>query len=275
MRRTRKGGGRAAQWLIFVVIALAFVGSGYLIGRYFLASLLQRPAGGEPVTGEGDVNPTAAVQVQTNPLTLYRVQVGAFSTKENADKVVASVQDKGVGAAVASPDPLYKVYCGAAASKEAGTKLAESARAKLAGSVIGQNDTLYVASATIPARSFTLSGDQAAAQKLQNAFVKSDAAVSSLLSFYDALYLGKQNTIDLAAMDTDMTALKTDLEALTVGDDLKDAHESAVKIVSALSDSVKIAKEAAGGDSSRAADGASSFLAALETYTAELKKLSP
>jgi len=115
MRRTRLGGSRVlTQRLIFVVIALAFVGSGYLIGRYFLASLLQGPGDGKPVTGDPNVNTpspgtTATVQVQTQPVSLYRVQVGAFSTKENADKIASSVQQKGVGAAVAEPDPLYKV----------------------------------------------------------------------------------------------------------------------------------------------------------------------
>lgn len=51
MRRTRLGQARAlSSKLMFVLIALAFVGSGYLIGRYFLASLLQRtPENGHPV----------------------------------------------------------------------------------------------------------------------------------------------------------------------------------------------------------------------------------
>jgi len=278
MRRTRLGGSRVmTQRLIFVVIALAFVGSGYLIGRYFLASLLQRPAGGEPVSKPKDPaqGTTATLQVETKPVSLYRVQVGAFSTKENADRVAGQVQGKGVGAAVAAPDPLYKVYCGAAASKEAGEKLAQSAKSKLAGSVIGQNESLYVASATLASRSFTLSGEKALAEKLQSAFSKADNAVQSLLSFWDALYLGKQNTVDLASMDTDLTALKDELTAATPSSSLSAAHSSAVKIITDLSAAVKGAKEAAGGDSSKAAEGATALIRALDTYAQELKKLSP
>ncbi len=277
MRRTRLGQSRVfTQRLIFVVIALAFVGSGYLVGRYFLASLLQRPGGGEPVTGSKTTQGSpATVQVQTKPLSLYRVQVGAFSTKENADKVVESILQKGVGAAIGTPDPLYKVYCGATASKEAGEKLAQTAQAKLAGSVIGQNDALYVASTTLAARSFTLSGDKAVTDKLQSAFSKADNALQSLLSFWDALYLGKQNTVNLATMETDINAVRDDLSKTTPPDTLKAAHASALKIVSDLAVAVKGAKDAAGGDSSKVAPGASSFVKAIDTYTQELKKLSP
>lgn len=276
MRRTRLGGSRVlTQRLIFVVIALAFVGSGYLIGRYFLASLLQRPSGGEPVTGPPAQGGVATVQVQTKPVSLYRVQVGAFSTKENADRVAAAVHTKGVGAAVATPDPLYKVYCGAAASKEAGDKLAQSAKTKLAGSVIGANESLYVASATIASRSFTLSGDKTVTEKLQGAFAKADNAVQSLLAFWDAQYLGKQNTVDLAAMETDINALRDDLSKITPKDTLAAAHAGALKIVSDLAVAAKGAKDAAGGDASKAAEGASAFVKAIDTYVQELKKLSP
>lgn len=278
MRRTRLGGSRVlTQRIIFVVIALAFVGSGYLIGRYFLASLLQKPNGGEPVSGTPAKSPgsTATLQVQTKPVSLYRVQVGAFSTRESADSVAAAVLAKGVGAAVATPDPLYKVYCGATASKDAGDKLAAAAKAKLAGSVIGKNESLYVSGATLASRSFTLSGDKALAEELQKAFAKADNAVQSLLSFWDALYLGKPNTVDLSAMETDLTAIKDNLAKVTPKDGLSAAHASAVAIVSDLTAAVKGAKAAAGGDASKAAEGASALVEALDTYVQETKKLSP
>ncbi len=278
MRRTRLGGSRVlTQRIIFVVIALAFVGSGYLIGRYFLASLLQKPNGGEPVSGTPATSSgsTATLQVQTKPVSLYRVQVGAYSTRESADKVAAAVLAKGVGASVATPDPLYKVYCGATASKDAGDKLAAAAKAKLAGSVIGKNDSLYVSSATLASRSFTLSGDKTLAEELQKAFAKADNAVQSLLSFWDALYLGKQNTVDLSAMETDLTAIKDNLAKVTPKGGLSVAHTSATAIVSDLTVAVQGAKAAAGGDASKAAEGASALVAALDTYVVETKKLSP
>jgi hypothetical protein len=278
MRRTRLGQGRVlTQRLIFVVIALAFVGSGYLIGRYFLASLLQKPTG-EPVTGPNKQpaeGKPASVQIQTKPVTFYRVQVGAYSTKENADKAVQEVAQKGVGAAVMAPDPLYKVYCGLAGTKQAAEKLSQTAQAKLAGSVIGKDDKLYVATTVLAARSFTMNGDKALVDKLQGAVAKADNAIASLLSFWDSLYMGTQNQVNLAAMETDITAVRDDLSKTTPPEALKAAHSAALKIVSDLAVAVKNAKEAAGGDSGKAGPAASALVKAVDTYMQELKKLSP
>ena len=265
------------QWLVFVVIALAFVGSGYLIGRYFLASLLQKPAGGQPVSTPSNTNKgtTITAQIQTKPVTFYRVQVGAFSTKENADKVVQAVAEKGLGAATIAPDPLYKVFCGVTGTKEAADKLSQSAQAKLAGTVIGKDDKLYVATTALPAKSFSLSGDKAVVEELQSAFAKSDNVIASLLSFYDSLYLGTQNPVNLATMASDIAAVKNSLSGLVPPEALKAAHASALKIASDLSAAVDIARQAAGGDSAKAGPAASAFIKAVDTYMQETKKLSP
>lgn len=279
MRRTRLGQGRVlTQRLIFVVIALAFVGSGYLIGRYFLASLLQKPAGGEPVS-TGNKPPAqgtpATVQVQTKPLTLYRVQIGAFSTKENADKTVQSAAQKGVGSGVMAPDPLYKVYCGITGTREAADKLSAGALPKLAGSIVANGDKLYVASATIAARSFSLTGDKALVTKLQDAYTKFDNAIQSLLTFWDSQYLGTQSQVNLTSMETDITAIRDDLQKTTPPEALKSAHAAALSIASDLALAAKGAKEAAGGDGGKVVSATSAFIKAVDTYTQELKKLSP
>jgi hypothetical protein len=212
MRRSRLGQSKGLlNKIVFVLIALAFVGSGYLIGRYFLSSLLDRPAGGEPVTGGGPIKPgdstTATVQIQTKPVTLYRVQIGAFSTAENAQNTAQTAIEKGVGAAVMSPDPLYKVYCGIAGSEEAATKLAKSAEPKLSGSVIPKDDNLYVAVTNVASRSFTLTGPKHQVEQIQASFAKADNAIQSLLSFWDSQYLGRQNQVDLSAMESELSSL--------------------------------------------------------------------
>jgi ElaB/YqjD/DUF883 family membrane-anchored ribosome-binding protein len=279
MRRTRLGQSRAfTQRLIFVAIALAFVGSGYLIGRYFLASLLQKPAGGEPVSGTQKPVPqgtTATVQVQTKPVTFYRVQIGAFSAKENADKAVETAAQKGVGAGVMAPDPLYKVYCGITGSKEAADRLSQNALPKLAGSVVGKNDDLYVASANVASRSFSVTGDKALVEKLQDAFAESDNATQSLLTFWDSQYLGKQNQVNLAAMEADLASLRDDLQKAAPPEALKNAHSAALKVLSDLALAVKGAREAAGGDGGKVASATSAFIKSVDTYIQELKKLSP
>ena len=279
MRRTRLGQGRVlSQRLIFVVIALAFVGSGYLIGRYFLASLLQKPAGGEPVSGAKTPpaqGTPATVQVQTKPVTFYRVQVGAFSSKENADKAVEAAAQKGVGASVMAPDPLYKVFCGMTGSREAADKLSQNALPKLAGSVVAKDGSLYVASVTLASRSFSVTGDKTLVQKLQDTFAKCDNAIQSLLAFWDSQYLGTQNQVNLTAMETDMTTLRDELQKMAPAETMKTAHAAALKIVSDLALAAKGAKEAAGGDSGKVLSATSAFMKTIDTYSQELKKLSP
>jgi len=264
------------QWLVFVAIALAFVGSGYLIGRYFLASLLQKPSGGQPVTNPStNKGTTITAQIQTKPVTFYRVQVGAFSTKENADRVVQAIADKGLGAATMTPDPLYKVFCGVTGTKEAADKLSQSAQAKLAGTVIGKDDKLYVATTALPAKSFSVTGDKTVVEQLQTAFAKSDNVIASLLSFYDSLYLGTQNPVNLSTMASDIAAVRNSLSGLVPPEGLKAAHASALKIASDLAAAVDIAKQAAGGDATKAGPAASAFIKAVDTYMQETKKLSP
>lgn len=281
MRRTRLGQGQGrvlTQRLIFLVIALAFVGSGYLIGRYFLASLLQRPAGGEPVTSGNTPaaqGTPATVQVQTKPLTMYRVQIGAFSTKENAEKTAQAAASKGVGAGVMAPDPLYKVYCGITGTREAADRLSANALPKLAGSVVAGDDKLYVASTTVAGRSFSLTGESALVSRLQDSYTKCDNALQSLLSFWDSQYLGTQSQVNLTAMETDITAVCDDLGKVTPSETLKSAHAAALAIATDLAQAVKGAKEAAGGDSSKAVAATAAFVKAVDTYSLELKKLSP
>ena len=44
---------------------------------------------------------------------LYKVQVGAFSKKENAEKLANEIKNKGVDTCIITEDGLYKVQCGA------------------------------------------------------------------------------------------------------------------------------------------------------------------
>ncbi len=279
MRRSRLGQTKGlGSKVIFVLVALAFVGSGYLIGKYFLSSLLDRPVGGEPVSGTKDPSgdtTTTTVQIQTKPVTLYRVQIGAFSASDNAEKAAETAISKGVGAAVMSPDPLYKVYCGITGSKDAATKLAQNAQPKLVGSVVGQNDNLYVATTEIASRSFTITGPKNQVQEIENAFVKADTAVQSLLAFWDAQYLGKESQVVISSMESELTALGDELGKMTPDAGLRAAHSAAVKVVRDLALAAKGAKDAAGGDGSKVAVGTSSFIKAIDSYIQELKTLSP
>ena len=54
----------------------------------------------------------------TNTATVYRVQTGAFSRKENADRLALELNTKGIDTYVVRIDNLYKVQCGAYSNKQ-------------------------------------------------------------------------------------------------------------------------------------------------------------
>lgn len=54
----------------------------------------------------------------SNTATIYRVQTGAFSKKENADRLALELNTKGIDTYVVKIDDLYKVQCGAYSNKQ-------------------------------------------------------------------------------------------------------------------------------------------------------------
>jgi len=279
MRRTRLGKARAiSSKLVFVLIALAFVGSGYLIGRYFLSALFQdKPGNGEPVWGQpqGGEQTTATVQIATDARTLYRVQIGAFSSRENADKAVETAGQKGVGAAVMSPDPLYKVYCGIAGSKTVAETIASNVQPKLAGSVIGKDDKPYVGTLDVPSISFSITGTKAQVEAIKAAFDRANDAVDSLVQFWDAQSSGQAGTVSLATIRTDIGSAKNALTAFTPDAALTNAYSSALRLITAVEDAVAAAEASVGGDSQKGVSGVQSFIACVDSFVQEVKNAAP
>ena len=60
---------------------------------------------------------------------LYRVQVGAFSNKENAENYATAIRKAGFGALVVRADKLYRVQVGAFSSKEYAHNYAKTLKA--------------------------------------------------------------------------------------------------------------------------------------------------
>ena len=69
-----------------------------------------------------------AFQLLKKPTTLYKVQIGAFGKKANADAQASDAKSKGFESIVILRDGLYKVQIGAFSSKENADKLATQAR---------------------------------------------------------------------------------------------------------------------------------------------------
>lgn len=74
---------------------------------------------------------TVEPEKPSSNVTLYRVQVGAFSKRENADNQLKAVKAKGFDAFITQVDGLYKVQVGAYSVKE--NAEAQLARVKAAG----------------------------------------------------------------------------------------------------------------------------------------------
>ncbi|MGI6628637.1 MAG: SPOR domain-containing protein [Bacillota bacterium] len=278
MRRTRISRNKAMSGIVtFLILAIVFVGSGYLIGKFLLSSLLQRQPAGEPVSGDKTQPPpsgasTVSVQISTKPLTLYRVQLGAFSSRENADKTAALAIQQGVPAGVMSPDPLHKVYCGVTGSKEAAMKLSESALPKLSG-IVGKDDNLYVATMDVTAYDFSITGAKEMVEELQGAFATLDNAMASLIGFWDAYYLGQAIQVNLASMEQDITAVKDDLAKLTADSGAKTAHEVALQIATDMEEAIKEARKVQGGDGASITSGMTALINLVDEYVQSLKGL--
>ncbi len=279
MRRTRMSKNRnLSGFVTFLILAVVFVGSGYLIGKYLLASLLQRPPEGQPVSGNqpepptGGETTTTTVEISTKPLTLYRVQLGAFSTKERAENTAQMAIDKGVPAGVMSPDPLYKVYCGVTSSKEAAQKLAQNALPKLSG-IVGEDDNLYVATMEIDSCSFSLTGNQNVVQEIQKAFSTIDNAIASLIGFWDQYYLEQQISINLAPKKSDIATVKTALDQITPDSGTQAAHGVALALATELENAIGAAIQTQGGDGSGTVQGMTSVIKIIDAYAHDLKAL--
>ncbi len=277
MRRTRMSKNRAVSGIVtFLILAIVFVGSGYLIGKFVLSALLQRQPSGEPVAG-GQTKPpgdssTITAQISTKPMTLYRVQLGAFSSRENADKTAAQAIQQGVPAGVMTPDPLHKVYCGVTSSKEAAIKLSENALPKLSG-IVAKDDNLYVAAMDIGANDFSITGAKPTVEEIQQAFATIDNAMASLVGFWDSYYLGQEIQVNLASMEQDITAVKDGLAKITPDAGTKTAHETALQLATDMEIAIKEACTVQGGDGNSAAAGMTELIKLVDEYVQSLKGL--
>lgn len=76
--------------------------------------------------GGGAPNP----QPKTNPKAVYRVQVGAFGVKQNADTLAAKLRRDGFEAIVSKDGRLYRVQAGAFSEKKNAEALVKRLKAK-------------------------------------------------------------------------------------------------------------------------------------------------
>ncbi|HHY47701.1 MAG TPA: SPOR domain-containing protein [Firmicutes bacterium] len=162
------GGGRGESALLvisLVIFGVVAIGLGYLLGEYALRMIMKPPAkegqsvvtvsegGGAPggtngSTGkEGQAQPGAKPGLSTAQGTgegtgsiqelapggatagVYRVQVGAFTERANADRLAGELKAQGYEVYVTG-EPPFRVQVGAFSRKENATSLANELKGK-------------------------------------------------------------------------------------------------------------------------------------------------
>lgn len=125
--------------VVFILLGGLSLAAGYFGGQYLLRGLTG-PVGdttGDPPADpapDDPAPPTAvqdeAVTLRMAPLSLFRVQVGAFGFRENAEALASRMRDEGYPAAVLSPeDDLHRVIVGVTASESEGRRAVDALKA--------------------------------------------------------------------------------------------------------------------------------------------------
>lgn len=273
MRRTRMSrprgiSSRLSALLVFVLVAVALVGAGYLLGRFVLSSILSRSPGvpasglpGEDKGGSGSETVTATISLDA--FTVYRIQVGAFSSKDNATKLAQACLARGVPAYVMAPDPLHKVYCGVLASRQAADKMAEEVTAKISGTVIPAEDKLYIGALEVPAIHVPVAGDKKYVSALDGAVKKAGPALQALLGFWDSYYL-KTAPVDVRSPARDVASALEALKAVQPPENLKSTHSACVAALESLSKALTGAEAVYGGDASKGPEAMTEFMKVVD-----------
>ncbi|MCK9524608.1 MAG: SPOR domain-containing protein [Limnochordia bacterium] len=147
-KKEKKRSGQRTNFVVtLITLSIVFIFFGYLIGKYAVQALQeQHQTTEQPVRQEVTVNapaspredppsvssvPTPSTQGGPTPATppqqsetLYRVQVGVFSERANADRMVAMLKETGYEGIIV-PGPPYRVQTGAFGSQANATRLVE------------------------------------------------------------------------------------------------------------------------------------------------------
>jgi cell division septation protein DedD len=145
-KKKKQGTGQAANFVIsLITLSIIFILVGYLIGNYAVKALQQQHRASMQQTREAVSAPPVvlnspspaptppAPQEERTPAApstaLFKVQVGAFSERANAERVVAQLKEAGYEAVIMSGPP-FRVQTGAFSSQENADRLAQELRQK-------------------------------------------------------------------------------------------------------------------------------------------------
>ena len=153
-KKKKKSSGQRVNFVVtLVTVSAVFVFFGYLFGEYLVRSLqeqhqttvhLTQEGGSAPVVTRTPSPPPPSSVASTPPIqgtptppsessqpsgTLYRVQVGVFSERANADRMVTLLKEQGYEGIII-PGPPHRVQTGAFSSQENAARLMEELKQK-------------------------------------------------------------------------------------------------------------------------------------------------
>jgi len=289
LRKTRKKKQKVASGIVpILLLALLMVGLGFATGKYLLSPFLQKSISKEPNgeigngTGEplnppveepppGDSTITVK-KVTLEPLSVHIAQLGAYSTKDIAQRAADMAIREGISAAVMSPDPLYRVLCCATGSKESLSKFAEEATPKLTG-ILGADGKPYLTTFETKESSFDVKGDKTTVESMEQAFDTLENSMSSLLDFWNAYYLGSKTEVNLDTVQKDVEKAKESLEKLTPNSDIKTAYDAALTIATKMQTAVKEAAKVQTNSVTSPIEAMTEFIKLIDGYAQALKGL--
>ncbi len=170
-------------------MAILAVLVGYVLGQVLLNAVLgraeeevpaQAPSGEPAQTPATPSTPTTArVDVMLPSFALYRVQLGAFSNRDNAQNLAADAQARGFPAYV-TPGPLYRVVVGYFSSKAASEPLVSRLEK--------QGYEVYVGATELASGVISLQGDKEYLQALKSVVEGLSAFVRDQAAWWDAYW---------------------------------------------------------------------------------------
>jgi Tfp pilus assembly protein PilN len=271
--RRRSSARRGAPVLLFfLVLVLIAILTGYTLGKYVLTAWFgsrDEPASGQLGETEGLAGEDyslgvgeSIVQAEASPINLFRIQLGAFSTKERASRATEEATSKGVAAFVIESDQApFRVVGGLYGSREAADKAATVLK--------GKGFEAYVTALQVSGVNLSLNGvPEDFAGAVEKTITGMSAYLADQAAFWDEVALGH----DLAdGRISNMEAISSELSA-TLGNVI--APSNWVSVYDRLKDMVDKAHESAlalknGTALSSAADRANAivdFMALVQSY---------
>jgi len=267
-RRKRRGDGSGYTLVLgFIVLGILAVIVGYGFGNYMIRAVMGDVADTEP-SEDSSTEPAAGgtaqveeVMVNLPVLTLYRVQVGAFSSVENAQNLALELRNRSLPAHVVGGD-LHRVEAGLYATKEVAVEVAADLESR--------GYPVYVGKWELNSPPVVLGAGDPYYNLAQKAFAALTALMMEQGMAWDAYAKQKDGQVlveGLERVEEDIRAVHKDLQEATPPAGWQDLHVRLLDMLSlAITNIYEVKAFANSGDASTYAQAMSYFMQLTDEY---------